>query len=94
MRRCEGISVEKRDRVTLHVLRHTAGSLMAQSGVSLFDLGKILGHGSPGVTARYAHFAPEAGRTAIDRLGDALERGERERKEGREEGHEKGRETG
>jgi len=89
VRRCEGIPVEKRDRVTLHVFRHTAGSLIAQSGVSLFDLGKILGHGSPGVTARYAHFAPEAGRAAINRLGEALERGERER----EEDGEKGRET-
>lgn len=61
---------------------------MAQSGVSLFDLGKILGHGSPGVTARYAHFAPEAGRAAIDRLGAALEEGEREREDDRAEGRE------
>jgi hypothetical protein len=45
---------------------------MVASGLSLFDTQKILGHQSPRMTLRYAHFAPEAGRAAVDRLGAAL----------------------
>ena len=70
--RCEGIPLEKREGVTLHVLRHTAASLMVAAGVPLFDVAKILGHSTLAVTMRYAHFAPEAGRAAIESLGGAL----------------------
>lgn len=70
--RCGAIPIDKRGDVTFHTLRHTAASLMVQAGVSLFEVGKILGHSTPSVTMRYAHFAPEAGRSAIDRLGKTL----------------------
>ena len=33
---------------------------------------KTLGHSTLAVTMRYAHFAPEAGRVAVRRLGDLL----------------------
>jgi len=39
----------------------------------IFDVAKVLGHPTPAVTMRYDHFAPEAGRTAIERLGNALQ---------------------
>ena len=69
LRACVAIPSEKRSEVTFHCLRHTAASLMVQNGVSLFDVGKILGQSTMAVTMRYAHFAPEAGRVAVDRLG-------------------------
>ena len=58
--------------VTFHTLRHTAASLMVQNGASIFDVTKILGHSTTAVTMRYAHFALDAARGAVDRLGDAL----------------------
>ena len=67
------LPAHKRLQVTFHCLRHTAASLMVAEGVPLFDVAKILGHSTLAVTMRYAHFAPEAGRAAVDRLGTALD---------------------
>ncbi len=72
---CDGIPLEKREKITFHCLRHTAASLMVAEGVPLFDVAKILGHLTLAVTMRYAHFAPEAGRAGIDKLGRALQDG-------------------
>ncbi len=47
-------------------------SLMVPQGVPLFDVGKILGHKTAEMTKRYAHFAPEAGRAAIEALERAF----------------------
>jgi integrase len=74
VRRCEGIPLDKRAGCTFHALRHTAASLMVAAGVPIFDVAKVLGHSTLGVTLRYAHFAPAAGRSALDRLGEALGR--------------------
>ena len=72
---CEAIADEKKPEVTLHVLRHTFASLAAQSGVTFFELGKLLGHSTPAMTARYSHFFAEGARAAIDRLGGVLKPG-------------------
>lgn len=72
VRACEAIPLDKRARLRFHDLRHTAASLMVAAGVPIFDIAKTLGHSSVAVTMRYAHFAPEAGRSAVDRLGEAL----------------------
>jgi hypothetical protein len=69
---CHAISEEKKATVVLHTLRHTAASLMVAAGVPIFDVAKILGHSTLQVTMRYAHFAPEAGRAAIDALDRRL----------------------
>lgn len=69
---CEALPLAKRGKVTLHVLRHTAASLMVGAGVPLLDVARILGHSTLAVTMRYAHFAPESGRNAIDALGAVL----------------------
>lgn len=66
------IPEQRRAKVTPHTPRHTGASLMVAQGVTLFDAGKILGHSTPQMTMRYAHFAPDAGRAAVDKLGDAL----------------------
>ena len=70
--KCKAIPPEKKPNVTFHCLRHTAASLLVQNGASIFDVAKILGHSTPAVTMRYAHFAPAAARHAIDRLTEAL----------------------
>lgn len=58
--------------VTLHDLRRTAGSHMAQAGVPLQVIGEVLGHSHPGVTKLYARLASENERAALDTLADAL----------------------
>ena len=77
VRRCPAIPIDKRDRLTFHDIRHTAASLMVAAGVPLFDVAKLLGHSTLAVTMRYAHFAPEAGRSAVDSLGRTLALGAR-----------------
>jgi len=42
-----------------HLFRHTFASLLVQNGVSLYKVGRWLGHSTPAVTQRYAHLAPE-----------------------------------
>ena len=45
------------------------------TGARSSDVAKILGHSTLAVTMRYAHFAPEAGRAGIEKLGRALAAG-------------------
>lgn len=42
-------------RWRVHDLRHAFASMMVNSGASLPVIGKVLGHATPGTTARYAH---------------------------------------
>lgn len=44
---------------TSHTLRHTAGTWMAQRGVSLRDIGGWLGHSDARTTELYAHHHPD-----------------------------------
>lgn len=69
---CVTIPEAKKPKVTMHTMRHTAASLMVAAGVPIFDVAKILGHSTIAVTMRYAHFAPAAGRGAIDALDRQL----------------------
>lgn len=50
---------------TLHWLRHTFCTAMVQSGVSLHEVKRLAGHSSITVTERYAHHAPDFGRSAV-----------------------------
>jgi integrase len=38
-----------------HDLRHSCASFLAQNGASLVEIGSVLGHSSPSITAKYAH---------------------------------------
>lgn len=58
--------------VTLHDLRRTAGSYMAQAGVSLQVIAEVLGHQGPAVTKVYARLAEENERQAVEALGEKL----------------------
>lgn len=73
--RSEVVPEDKKPKVTFHVLRHTAASLMMQAGASLHEVAEILGHSTLEVTRRYAHFAPDYAKEPIKRLGEALNLG-------------------
>jgi integrase len=52
-----------------HDLRHSCASLLAQNGATLLEIGTVLGHKSPSVTAKYAHLvdgAPVTGHAKLD----------------------------
>jgi integrase len=62
-------------KITVHELRHTAGSLMLQAGKSMTTVSKILGHSSVGVTEKiYAHAYEEDKRAAVSAITRRLRR--------------------
>lgn len=52
----------------IHTLRHTFASHLAQSGVDLYTISKLLGHTDPKVTTIYAHLAPDNYSAAVAKL--------------------------
>jgi len=44
--------------VVFHTLRHSAASYLAMSGVSLIEIGHLLGHKTAAMTFRYSHLSP------------------------------------
>lgn len=48
------------DDVTPHTFRHTYASWLIQEGVSLAEVGKLMGHETPLTTQRYAHLVDDA----------------------------------
>ncbi len=60
-------------KVTVHELRHTAGSLMLQAGKTMTTVSKILGHSSVGVTEKvYAHAYDDDKRDAVSSISQRL----------------------
>ncbi len=47
------------DHIVIHSLRHSFASALANAGVPLFEIGRVLGHSQLATTTRYAHHAPE-----------------------------------
>jgi integrase len=52
----------------IHDLRHTCASRLVQAGVPLYTVGKLLGHRTLAMTARYAHLADDG----LDAIADLL----------------------
>ena len=48
-----------------HDLRHTFATRLAQAGVDLYKVQRLLGHKSPTMTQRYAHHSPESLREGV-----------------------------
>jgi integrase len=65
----EGIE-DRREKFTYHSLRHTAASFLIQSGVDLYTVKEILGHGSIALTERYSHLADSALKEAANKMPD------------------------
>ncbi len=58
----------------LHGLRHNYASWLASSGkVDLFTLQRLMTHGSPQMTQRYAHLADEAVKRAASVIDDCMD---------------------
>jgi site-specific recombinase XerD len=58
-----------------HDLRHSCASFLAQNGASLVEIGSVLGHSSPSVTAKYAHMVAGRPITGADKLAAKLQEG-------------------
>jgi integrase len=58
--------------LTFHDTRHDFASRLAQAGVPLLTIGKLLGHKSMVMTMRYAHLSPEHLREAVQALARAV----------------------
>jgi integrase len=59
-------------RVRVHDLRHSFASCAIGAGVSLYVVGKLLGHRKADTTSRYAHLERDAARAALDKVAKAL----------------------
>jgi len=53
-----------------HDLRHTFATRLAQGGVDLYRIAKLLGHNDVSTTQRYAHHCPESLRSGVDILSE------------------------
>jgi len=61
------VTADKPDPVTIHTLRHSFASTLAQRGVSLVAISDALGHSSAAqVTMRYSHLSVDSRRQMID----------------------------
>jgi integrase len=56
-----------------HDLRHSHASLLINSGRSLFEVQKILGHSTPIMTQRYAHLSTKTLQEASNAASDAIQ---------------------
>ncbi|MDE0176759.1 MAG: tyrosine-type recombinase/integrase [Defluviicoccus sp.] len=59
--------------VRIHDLRHSFASRALALGESLSMIGRLLGHTDVGSTARYAHLAQDAEKTAVSKVGGSIE---------------------
>lgn len=60
--------------VRVHDLRHSYASWLLQAGISLAEVGRLLGHESPSTTQRYAHLSEVPSERILDALGPATGR--------------------
>ena len=58
--------------VRLHDLRHSFASFLVNSGRSLYEVQRLLGHHDPKMTMRYAHLSPGALIEAANVVGDMV----------------------
>jgi integrase len=60
--------------VRLHDLRHSFASIAIADGISLMQIGRLLGHALPETTARYAHLADDTVAAAAERVSGSIAR--------------------
>ena len=56
-------------RVSWHPLRHTFGTLLAERGVDLPTIQRLMGHASGATTTIYLHTDPNRMAEAVERIG-------------------------
>ena len=57
---------------TMHDLRHNFASLCLRQGKNLSEIGMLLGHSSPNMTARYAHLMDDEAHKAVVGISSEL----------------------
>jgi len=57
---------------TFHDLRHTFATRLAQAGIDLYTISRLLGHNDISTTQRYAHHCPESLRRGVEVLCDVV----------------------
>jgi integrase len=60
------------DALTLHSLRHTFASWLAQEGVASRDIARLMGNTADEVDRTYAHLMPSDDRRILGRMGNPL----------------------
>ena len=55
-----------------HDLRHSCASFLAQNGATLVEIGAVLGHSSPSITAKYSHLVAGKAVTGSAALAEKL----------------------
>lgn len=61
-------------KIKLHELRHSFASIANDLGISLFDISKALGHGTPSTTGKvYTHLFDQTNKKTIDRVAEAIQ---------------------
>jgi integrase len=60
------------ERLHWHSLRHTHASWLVQTGVSLYEVQKLLGHSSSKITEIYSHLQPENLHNTVNRIAIRL----------------------
>jgi site-specific recombinase XerD len=58
----------------LHDLRHSFASFLVNSGRSLYEVQRLLGHHDPKVTMRYAHLSPAGLLDAVNMVGAVIDK--------------------
>ncbi len=67
------IKDNKLPRLTLHGLRHSFASIANNQGVSLFDIGKALGHSTPSTTGKiYTHLFDQTHERTVNCIAQAI----------------------
>jgi len=59
------------EKFRFHDLRHTFATRLAQAGVDIYKISKLLGHKDVSTTQRYAHHCPESLRSSVEILDSA-----------------------
>lgn len=68
----EAVKTAKVRRLRKHDLRHSFASAAIRQGVSLYVVGKLLGHRQATTTQRYAHLEHEVAREALAKIAAAM----------------------
>jgi len=74
------------EHVHLHDLRRSIGSWMAADGVSLYVIGRVLGHADVNTTQIYARLKEDPARAALDQSAKVLDIVKLRKKESKESG--------
>lgn len=61
-------SRDTKNRVVVHTLRHTFGSLLSINGTSIYKIQKLMNHSSIEITARYSKLGTDNGRAEVENM--------------------------